>query len=446
MEKGKKYILIFAVALSTFLFIIDNTEAVSFNWSSSISFWISYSWSDLVLLPVITWWGASPRITWYEDSWVASYRSFWTEIVVNSDFNTLSWVLMTNNFYRQNNQWQSSWENLSIVFFKSAWYSRIEYVVSSNYANTYTWVLLWAYPLNQCVWLSTNCVLWIVYSFFSNSSWIWLSDVNVVFYHNDNYQLVLSSSDLVAELWSHGFYVSPNNWYIYGYTPTNSSLWWSWILDARYYQTYVYTWWSNLIWNFYLWSNTWEFAAIINKLPEYLGATWWIFIENTWSINTWSWFTDFFDYSACWSFLDVWCYIQETVSGLWNFGWSFFPEISFTWSSQTCMSWSTGAISSLSGNISYIQKLVNFSMVIIPIAPPEGTIVCMIGGMTGAVSYQANIPSQYRHNMAGSLSIIDVLMMSLIAWELYYFITTHHKAWWGVGGMSTVWKDVALKK
>lgn len=221
--------------------------------------------------------------------------------------------------------------------------------------------------------------------------------------------------------------MSPNYWYL------------SWVV---YYKQYQYNTDSNLAiaLDFLTNASTWSYQTLYPSMPEYLGSTWTIFIPSqagSWS--TWSWFSDYFDYSSCTSFLDVWCYIQQTMYWLWWFISSLFPDISFSWSSQTCMSWSTGATSTISWSVSYVQKLVNFAMIIIPVAPPNWTIVCTIWWFTWTVSYQSLIPSQYRHNMPNNLSIVDILLMSLIAFALFDFIRNHHRqsSWW--------WESISYK-
>lgn len=201
----------------------------------------------------------------------------------------------------------------------------------------------------------------------------------------NSWSLILN--DKLVFTWSSQYWLKTNtDWDLWWITR-----WWAW--RSPYPWTYIFTWYP-----FYTSFTGGQYRdvsvqrqAILSQFLTWITETFhdvkyplWFVYWSTWvqwidviSPTTWTW-TDFF--ANCTSFIDVWCYISGFFRGIistisWYFS-SFFPSVSFSGQSSTCLSGSTAGFWSGIVSISYFQKVVNLFVLLVPIPPPEWWTLC----------------------------------------------------------------------
>lgn len=107
--------------------------------------------------------------------------------------------------------------------------------------------------------------------------------------------------------------------------------------------------------------------------------------------------------------LDFGCHI----SAIWNTFLDYIsPDISFTWSSETCVS--SGSTLESTSSLSMIQKLTNLFVVAIPVAPPDGSTICTLTWQQ-TISYEAD-----------NGNIIDIFLIIICILPIFFSASALH--------------------
>lgn len=238
----------------------------------------------------------------------------------------------------------------------------------------------------------------------------------------------------------------------------------NWLLLSNWAGSCSFPWWSTGL------CRPWQFAII--EQPNNMGAWvihWFSLIKNSFSdmwsnrnflkdIFIWSWstFPEWFNSSGfsgasvippinppgditewwfddCTSFLDVGCYISNSVSNIFTFFQWFFPSITWTSSFNSCdFSTSTGA-TWVFDRFNGVIKLLN------PIPPLEWENICFLWYWwiwSGAMSYQRIFPDEnwFAHYVPNAVpeyvrdmdwkvawqSILDIFMIIMFSWVIFH--------------------------
>lgn len=447
-------------------FWVWKTWALSYDWSSTFSIPQMYDNSGNILLQYKT----TDRAGQYEPDWIYStwaYDFFGVTACSKIDNSTSSGTLFFQGKWQNIGSWPNEYLHGMEYEYStwSTWDRNIYLTVWGAWTiknNSWSWrdlVASWSWSMTSS-WLAPNDFVFCSQPFFTRyGPWIYMTYYTLYWYSDSTgkfYKQLTDYSDTGAtngELITTTNWDTPYFWIYWNKWPVN----WStsiWDSNAEFF-TWWYTgsapWWKPNTPNYMVdfLANIWyssDYISYENSLPWWFwittwGTSWVSDIPVTGTGTTW---TDYF--ADCGSFLDVGCYIQ----GFWNSimatisDWfaSLFPEVTWSWWYNTCFNtWSTSTGSNLTGSwISYIQKLANFGMVIIPISPPDWTEYCMIGWFTGTVEYQRFVPEMYKIQIPGIWSIFDLMMLLLFG--VIILSSIHKHSWkWGGWHNGKVWND-----
>lgn len=370
----------------TKLIVILLVSLCSLVWES---FAVSYNGSSAFSLPSVTR-TSDNYLVYYQDNfaqytyideteWVNTRRQV---LYLKWDpWSTYSWVVTSLL------QWGTVWTNY--LYMRLSYDSSIDTIYMDFYSDSYWWwswnnYLPWTYRntieivdswiKNTCVWLAPECWLFISFLYTSEDGILWgattLQNVITYYIYDNDFIIKKTYETFDINIWP---YLSARNWDDQGLFEYNTTS-----LIAKHYMLYSPH--TNeersvdLFDNFMIWD--WTF----NETPvEWFWASW---IQTiTWWTGSTGTGTGIFD--DCW-FLEVWCYLEAIWGQItWFFDY-LFPEISFSGSADTCMSWS------ISSTGSYMQKFANIIAIINPIPPDEWSVICTLF-WTWLVDYQSAI-------------------------------------------------------
>lgn len=401
-----RYIIIYVISAIALLgsMPMDNAKAVSYNGSSTYSLpWIYSSTGPLLYSmntsyglawtyydPPSGWSQALENSLWFRfSSGSESFSGLLMDTVIYlgtgavTDVITRYYIDSSNNFRLEFWDWTNGWSQY----------------VSRLWEFWFTWVM----DTRTCSWLSSDCILVLVPHYIMDNVWF---DIGLYFSYVDSY-----------------FYYG--SWWITNYlrhyvNPT-------WTSHRQLLKTRLTDAWLNL----------WMLAMFYKKYDDYINTFWYwdndvpknfsmtqnhaFFYWISWNgldyvLPDYLWSSGSIDFSPTPSIPEVSCDTLDFgchISAIWNTFLDYIsPDISFTWTSETCVS--SGSTLESTSSLSMIQKLTNLFVVAIPVAPPDGSTICTLTWQQ-TISYEAD-----------NGNIIDIFLIIICILPIFFSASALH--------------------
>ena len=380
----KKLIIALFIFISLFWFS-KSVWAVTYWWSSTYNmpYINSYTWDTLYYNANNTFYFTAWSWTTSEAEWTtADAIRVWSWFSLSGVLYSYAWCNISCGSWGPYTIVRVSYDswtsNLNFRFYAeqfTSWFTSADIDESNITMQLHVHL---THPLEEsCSWGSWDCELIIHNFYWGSSAWVKLFQINLNFYNMSDWTF-----------WALHWTPPGTGWYIidpnfdHNFNPDDMYGWrenWTWVTRVNYYRfPYSLEYTHDMNSMFLYLNSTTAPLSFANSMPIWLSSSWSseIIVEWTWGTwGTWSIFTD------CSSFLDIWCYIWHIWDSITWFFSNLFPEISFSWSYNSCWSWWTSSWS-------YIQRLWNFIALLNPIPPESWTNICTLFSTWQIITYQ----------------------------------------------------------
>ncbi len=401
IQKNKSIILKIAIIWVLIYSLVSDANALTYNGGSTYELPnIIWTWWEIVLYE-----NSINSSFFVQDSWLAYYQNFWNSIqyawlwCFKYNSSTTSWYLWS--IWRTNYYTDIHWLELYLSGASNSMNFIVYIKDELNWNTLSTWAIYVAkLPKNPTSPGLLN---------------EWVVCFSPRFLESDG-KLHIQYSDI-------SYYNTSSGWYIYSRTHYWAWQWTVWLSLGTNTQQWVFT---NSVY-----SKTWQTNATASyrvydkyerecysysscqkpvpnsdiyirdfqvstgyteyvswyTLPMWFNSTWSLttFENNTWTSNTWSEY-----YANCTWFTDFWCYIEGFGNFIyWSISWFFdifLPDISFTWSFDSCWTYNSNT-----GSI--MQKFANVIAIINPIPIEDWLSVCTIW-WSKTIEYSSLVPEE----------------------------------------------------
>lgn len=387
---------IFSILAMCIYSLVDDTSAISYNWTSTL--WIpssfTYSWWTLKIsqYPYTgyprscmytsggwswttdwTWANSNQAMpTFCEQIWTQHWSYFLTYSEFDRNANSGNSIIVDHRWYYTQNFWNAIWVTVNLEYTSTginivnkvndnSWLWDVEPIffipsatTSSGFYPDRFWISHISAFMTEFGAEDSNVTWSNVYSVFTltclYNSWTTsqckMTDYTGSWYAN-NWLWYLLNTQYILGL-ANEFYPTSVMTQHKNYVAEDLSF--SWNFDTA--TKFMIDWWKTNTFPNWLWTTNWYTTT-----PP----------ENTWGTNTGT-----IDYFAdCKSFINVWCYIKWAWNNFTWYVWTFFVDISFTWNFDSCATASTESWTTM-------QKFWNAIAIINPYPVNDWETVCTV--------------------------------------------------------------------